>query len=591
MRFLRNHRRAAAVAVIALGAGLWISCADRQTDALTGIDQGRPDIQDVQRAIAAQERHSPDLLSTPGVTGTAVGFLPNGEVGVRVFLEEAGVVEVPPFLDDVPAAAEVTGRFMAISDPTTHARPAPLGYSVGHPQITAGSIGARVVNSAGDVFILSNNHVLAASNAGSIGDPVLQPGPYDGGTVAADQIGTLAAYQPIDFSGGPNTIDAAIALSTAADVAGATPAEGYGTPSPDLFGDADHNGTIDNVFSLLGINVQKYGRTSGLTVGTVTGVNAQISVCYEVMWIFCTKSATFYDQIVIGTPGFSAGGDSGSLIVTADATANPVGLLFAGSDTETIANRIDNVLNAFNVAIDGGEPPPPPPPPGPVTDLAITDISAPANITEGGSANVMVTITNVGNQDVNTQVDVTLVDETEGDVTIGTQSFSALTVGAGILYTFPWSTSGASLGDHTLTASHNLADDDDSNDQQSAVVTVNAEATGIHVGNLDGWSSPNGNRWSATVEVTVHDANHNPINGVYVLGDWSRNGLYSNECTTGELGGNGTCIFLFPSIRRRYSSVTFTVVTLSQAGQVYDASANHDPDGSSNGTSITVIKP
>jgi hypothetical protein len=289
---------------------------------------------------------------------------------------------------------------------------------------------------------------------------------------------------------------------------------------------------------------------------------------------------------VIEPGSFSGGGDSGSLIVTADATKSPVGLLFAGSDTQTIANRIDFVLNAFGVSMDGGEPPPPP---EPVTDLAITDVSAPGSVTVGGTANVMVTVENVGDVDV-TAFDVTLVDTTD-DVTVGIETVSGLDAGANTTRTFAWNTTEASIDDHTLLASHNFADDDASNDQRATVVTVNPEATGIHVGDLDGIAMRSGRRWSATVEIAVHDVNHNPINGVVVVGDWSRNGLNANTCTTGELGGNGTCIVLFPRLRRRYTSVTFTVVSLTQAGQFYESSANHDLDGSSNGTSVTVIRP
>src|SRR5256886_9583239 len=103
--------------------------------------------------------------------------------------------------------------FVAFSDPTTRQRPAPMGFSVGHPAITAGSIGARVTDGV-NVYILSNNHVLANSNDASIGDPELQPGAYDGGAAPADQIATLAAFKAIDFSGGGNPIDAAIARVT-----------------------------------------------------------------------------------------------------------------------------------------------------------------------------------------------------------------------------------------------------------------------------------------------------------------------------------------------------------------------------------------
>jgi hypothetical protein len=166
----------------------------------------------IQAAIAAQERHSDALLRTPGVVGTAVGILSSGELGMRIFLERPGVSGLPSAVDNIPVGVEVTGRFMALSDPKTKQRPAPVGFSVGHPDITAGSIGARVVDGSGNVFVLSNNHVLANSNEASLGDPTLQPGTFDGGT-ASDQIATLAAFQPIVFSSNAsNTIDAAIAL-------------------------------------------------------------------------------------------------------------------------------------------------------------------------------------------------------------------------------------------------------------------------------------------------------------------------------------------------------------------------------------------
>ena len=59
---------------------------------------------------------------------------------------------------------------------------------------------------------------------------------------------------------------------------------------------------------------------------------------------------TYTDQVVVNGSGFSAGGDSGSLIVTSTA-AQPVALLFAGSSTQTIGNRIDQVLSALSTQL------------------------------------------------------------------------------------------------------------------------------------------------------------------------------------------------------------------------------------------------
>lgn len=66
-----------------------------------------------------------------------------------------------------------------------------MGGFTGDPDITAGTIGARV-KKGNNVYALSNNHVYADSSAATAGDNVLQPGAYDGGMDPADAIGTLA---------------------------------------------------------------------------------------------------------------------------------------------------------------------------------------------------------------------------------------------------------------------------------------------------------------------------------------------------------------------------------------------------------------
>ena len=588
MRYVRTPRWAGAALTLGF---LLAGCSDRTSppDALTGpLGRLRFDVRDLQAALAAQRHHTDALLRIPGVLGTAVGLLPDGRVGVKILLADTSVRGLPDGLDGVPVATQVTGLIVARSDPTTRARPAPLGFSVGHPAITAGSIGARVVDGAGHVYVLSNNHVLANSNDATIGDPTLQPGPYDGGTAPADQIGTLYAFKPIDFSSsGANTFDAAIALSDPNDLGNATPTDdGYGTPNAAIFGDANHDGLFDDEGALLNLYVQKFGRTTKLTHGQVTAINATVMVCYEVFFGFCIKSARFVDQLVIEPGTFSGGGDSGSLIVTDNDAKNPVALLFAGSSTETIANRIDLVLQYFGVSVDGSTPPPP----TPVTDLAITSVSAPASVTQGASVNVAVTIRNAGNQPVSGNIDVTLQDVTDG-VTIGVQSVPAPPAGQSTTQTFSWNTAASSLGSHTLTASHSLTDDNLSNNQASTTVTVNSPSVLIHIGDLDGTAARNGSTWSATVEITVHDADHNLLNGATVVGRWSVVGLNSDTCTSGDLGGNGTCIVLFPSMKRNVASVSFTVVSVTMNGRTYDPSANHDPDGDSNGTTIKVLRP
>jgi len=591
MSFLRSARGASTVVVLVLALAFASSCIDQDPVSLAGpsanMEAGRGGPPDVAAAIAAQNRHTPALMKIPGVVGTAVGLNAAGQAVVRIFVSRPDIPGLPDVLDGVAVERATTGLLMAFSNPTLKARPAPLGYSVGHPLITAGTIGARVKNAGGQLFILSNNHVLANSNDAVIGDPTLQPGPYDGGT-SADQVGTLSAFRTINFSGGNNTFDAAIALTTAAETGNATPLDdGYGVPSHVIHHDGNGDGVFDDVAGLLGTSVQKFGRTTKLTHGQITGINATLSICYEVLFIFCVKSATYVDQLIIGTAGFSDGGDSGSLIVTDNTGVHPVGLLFAGSSTQTIANRIDLVLNYFGVTIDDGSGTTPPP----LTDAAISSVGAPASVTQGNTVNVTVTVQNVGNQAINTPFSVSLQDAT-ALVSVGTQNISGLVAGASTTLTFSWNTTGASLGNHTLTASHNLTDDNSANNQGSAVSMVSAPGGGgstIHIGDLDAFPSNDGSTWSATVEITVHDANHAPLNGAKVVGTWSRNGLNANTCTSGDLGGDGTCIVLFPGLRAK--SVSFTVSSVTMAGKTYVATSNHDPDGSSNGTTIKVSKP
>ncbi|MBI4202004.1 MAG: hypothetical protein HY532_02660 [Chloroflexi bacterium] len=339
------------------------------TSAAVFGQEGGAQVAGLEQAIAAQERHTDRLLQVQGVVGTAVGLGAGGKAAVFVFIERGDVAGIPSRLDGVQVIPQVTGKFEALhhrdghtggpggggSDPTPTPtptpssscsrtewcpRPVPIGVSTGHPDITAGTIGARVKDTAGNVYALSNNHVYANSNAATIGDSVLQPGPYDGGDVNNPDhiLGYLAAFKPILFDGSNNTIDAAIATTTTVHLGNSTLPGGYGTPA---------SGTIAPNSLLFNQKVLKYGRTTGQTEGRVWAINATVNVGYG-----DGKVAKFVGQIII-TPGtFSAGGDSGSLIVD-KATKKAIGLLFAGSSSYTIANPIDLVLSEFGVTIDG----------------------------------------------------------------------------------------------------------------------------------------------------------------------------------------------------------------------------------------------
>lgn len=248
----------------------------------TRLDADHPSI---RAATIVLKRHAPKLMGIPGVVGMGTGIGPNDQPIIKLYTTRAQIAAIPKSLDGFPVQEEVTGIIVAFACPGGPEcwwnRPVPIGVSTGHPDITAGTIGFKVTDSAGNVYALSNNHVYANQNDATTGDDVIQPGTIDGGSVGpnpavidGDEIGTLFQFVDINFSGGDNTVDAAIALSTSVHLGNATPAGGYGTPSS------------ATVTAYVGQPVQKYGRITGWTTGTVAEIVPFLDVCYECLTLF-----------------------------------------------------------------------------------------------------------------------------------------------------------------------------------------------------------------------------------------------------------------------------------------------------------------
>jgi hypothetical protein len=124
---------------------------------------------------------------------------------------------------------------------------------------------------------------------------------------------------------GVNRVDAALARPVSPDLV-KTEILGIGVP-------------IGVGSATLGTEVQKTGRTTGTTRGTITQIDATLRVDYE------GSTALFAGQLVAGP--MSQPGDSGSAVL--DMERRVVGLLFAGSAAATIINPIADVLSALNV--------------------------------------------------------------------------------------------------------------------------------------------------------------------------------------------------------------------------------------------------
>lgn len=231
-------------------------------------------------------------------------------------------------------------------------RPLEVGTSIGHHLTTAGTLGCFVRRRIdGKLGILSNNHVLANTNHGRIGDVILQPAPSDGGRLdsVADRVATLCDMIPIDFGvDGINFVDAAMA--TLIDGMQCSPRHvAHGTMSWAI-------GDIDPLM-FERQSVVKMGRTTGPTRGFVQAVNIDnLLVSYRFGQKF--GIARFDRQISIAGDkrAFSSGGDSGSLVCSE--AGQPVALLMAGSKTGgtsgrglTFASPIEAVTDALGIDI------------------------------------------------------------------------------------------------------------------------------------------------------------------------------------------------------------------------------------------------
>jgi hypothetical protein len=254
------------------------------------------------------------LVASRDLLGQLFGDLERrtaGEVDFKVIgLAEKGSGSIP---SSGGAAAPPTLWHQAKS------RPLRPGCSIGHHQITAGTIGGFFKrNEQGDrLFILSNNHILADEDRANIGDPIVQPGPFDGGTIATEQIGKLAAAVPLQGPGNhvpANLVDAAICeVDNGVDCVCSV--DGVGAWVTGLRAAK----LID------GEEVQKAGRTTAVTQGVVRTIELDnLRVKYDLGVL------VFNNQIEIegnGLGPFATQGDSGSLVLDADRRA--FGLLFA----------------------------------------------------------------------------------------------------------------------------------------------------------------------------------------------------------------------------------------------------------------------
>jgi hypothetical protein len=327
------------------------------------------------QASSAKSNNLNTLFKKPNVVGVGIGYkITEGQqtdIVSVVCMVTHKTSDLPPDqfipkkVDDIPIDVVQVGEIVAFQGNTGRYRPAPGGVSIGHYAITAGTLGVVVKDrNSGDRLILSNNHVLANSNDAQPGDAIIQPGSADGGHTATDTIAHLERFEPIRFTSEPGDCPLAklyanignflAKLLTSShrlkvvieqddtnriDAALARPIND-GDVLDEILNIGEINGTTT---ATLGMEVRKTGRTTGFTTGQINLLDATVNVSYGV-----GRTARFEGQLVAGA--MSQGGDSGSLVVDAN-SQKAVGLLFAGSNSTTILNPIQIVLDTLQVDI------------------------------------------------------------------------------------------------------------------------------------------------------------------------------------------------------------------------------------------------
>jgi hypothetical protein len=314
---------------------------------------------------------SDQLMRLRNVVGVGVGYKmiageQTGDLSIAVSVTEKVPANHLPVSDVVPLEVEGvqtdvvrTGPIHAIDVNRRGAmRPARPGVSIGHYLITAGTLGC-LVRREGVTYILSNNHVLAKVNEGQPGDPILQPGPADGGT-PSHKLAELADYVPLRFpepAPEPPSGCAALPATLLGLLTGQSPEPQQPPPPPPNQVDAALALPLDpamvhpSIIEIgiptgvaepsLGARVQKSGRTTGLTEGTIRQLDVTADVIYG------NQKLRFINQVI--TSPLSRPGDSGSAML--DGQNRVVGLMFGGSDYVTLFTPIAYVMAALNIEV------------------------------------------------------------------------------------------------------------------------------------------------------------------------------------------------------------------------------------------------
>ncbi len=314
-------------------------------------------IEETQRLAGIQERHEDEILNLPGVLGIGVGLdREKRELVFLVVVDENGQMpDLPQDIEGIPVMVErhppdVPLHGVPNCVEPCHADQLPLPVEMGNSAFTTNRCSACTMGfkacelATGRQVYVTNSHCSPDASgcvgAAPPGTPTSHVSPSDAtpNCSSAAIVGqTIQQFAPLCDSEVDSVVDCASVASTSAQTD--FDIRDVGLPKP-------YHGTV-----VVGDTVQKSGRTTGYTQGTVVSTN------YSVLtgpWK-CCGLATFVHQIrvnALGEDRFIGPGDSGSALLNMDDEI--VGLLFSGpySGLAANANPIGSVLYALGLSLD-----------------------------------------------------------------------------------------------------------------------------------------------------------------------------------------------------------------------------------------------
>jgi len=297
------------------------------------------ELEQIKRLIRARGEA---LLQLPNVTGVGVGYkVVDGQRTTQAALQFSvarklepqalaaeGVAAIPAVIEFEGAAipTDVVQRAyrpsyvvvtpQAKTDRKKRIDPVRPGVSIGHVKSTAGTLGAIVIDRGSQSPVLLSNWHVFCGPTGQVGDAIVQPGPFDDDRTSRNRVGTLLRSH-LGLAG-----DCAIASiegrrldATILDLG--VNVEAIGRPE-------------------LGNLVVKSGRTTDVTYGVVTRVDALFKMPYEGMPTQTIGGFEIEPAPSEPAPGneISKGGDSGAAWMAVDrqshVTSTMLGLHFGG---------------------------------------------------------------------------------------------------------------------------------------------------------------------------------------------------------------------------------------------------------------------